>query len=242
MLCLGPILAMGGHRDPKSNLSVARRYSGDTTRPASIVLADTATPWSSSWMVDALPAGWRHTGVLSSVIANPADPRRTWWFWPRVRKDRVWFAVGQKKHVTWRVTTVRALAQSSTVPVPLRVTAQWVMTLETGRGLMPAMEMEPPGAFLADMGAMTGVAGWMASMGPAPHTMVLTWGLRGRANTEFRLVTLWRWRTRLGWHCTLGVLHPEPTTSLAVPSIPWDLRRWQSVGAVPSKHVSRRSS
>ncbi len=176
-------------------------------------------------MVEGVPARWRHLGILPSVITDPADPYRTWWFWPRVRQDRVWFAVSQDQHVSWQATTVQALAQSSTASLPLRVTAQWVMTLETGRGVMPAMEMEPTGTFLADMGALTGVAGWMASMGSTPHSLVLTWGLRGRVHTGLRLVTLWRWRPQSGWHCTLGVLQSEPSTALAVPSIPWDLQR-----------------
>ena len=223
ILAVGPLWAIGGHHHRKLNPSVTRRHRADKFGPEKISLVDDAALGSSAWFVDGLPARWRHWGIRPSVITDPADLHWNWWFWPRVQQSRVWFAVSQDHRVSWEASTVKALTQSSTVPVPLRVTAQWVMTLETGRGVMPTMDTEPTGAFLPEMGMATGVTGWMASVGPTPHSLVLTWGLRGPANTGLRLVTLWHWGAQSGWQCTLGVLPSEPTTALTVP-FPWDLR------------------
>lgn len=222
ILVVGPLWAIGGHHHQKLNPPVTRRHRAEKFGPETISLVDNAPPGSAAWVLDGVPTRWRHRGILPSVITDPADPHRTWWFWPRVQQSRVWFAVSQDHRVRWQASTVKALARSSSVPVPLRLTAQWVMSLETGHGVIPAMETEPTGAFLTDMGMATGIAGWMASAGPTPHSLVLTWGLRGQANTGLRLVTLWRWGAQSGWQCTLGVLQSEPSMALTVPSIPWD--------------------
>lgn len=223
ILVVGPLVAIWGHPHPQLNPPVTRRHSAGKFGPATLSLVDDASPGSSAWVLDGVPARWRRRGILPGLITDPADLHRVWWFWPQVQQSRVWFAVSQDHRVRWQASSVKALAQSSTAPGPLRVTAQWVVTLETGHGVMPAMKTEPTGAFLTDMGSMTGVAGCMASVGPTPHSLVLTWGLRGQADTGLRLVTLWHWGAQSGWQCYLGVLQSEPSTALAVPSIPWDL-------------------
>ena len=178
---------------------------------------DPATPWSSSWVVDGIPKRWRSSHDVPSMVVDPAHLHRIWWFWPPVQNGRVWFATSQGSLVTWQQLSLRDMAHAAILPMPLQVTAQWVMTLETGQGAIPTMQMEPAGAFLAYMGSVTGVTGWEAGMEPTPGTIVVTWGLRQRVSTGLRFVTLWHWQFSQGWQCVLGIFQKEPQTSLVVP-------------------------
>ena len=187
---------------------------------------DPATPWSSSWVVDGIPKRWRSSHDVPSMVVDPADLHRIWWFWPPVQNGRVWFATSQGSLVTWHPLSLRDMAHAAILPMPLQVTAQWVMTLETGQGAIPTMQMEPAGAFLADMGSVTGVTGWEARMEPTPGTIVVTWGLRQRVSTGLRFVTLWHWQASHGWQCVLGILQKEPQPSLVVPPIASDGVSW----------------
>ena len=96
-----------------------------------------------------------------------------------------------------------------TWPEPLRQTYAWVRTLKTGHGPMPATRVEPLGAFMEDIGTVTSIAGWAATMQPTTRTIVLTWELTERAHRALRLISEWQWRQR--WVCRLIVLEQDPT-------------------------------
>ena len=177
--------------------------------------ADAAPMWSPQWVDNGIPIRFRQSGRVPSVVADPANPRLTWWFWPQVQDGQVWFGLAQDRGVAWHGVPVRDMGQVSSLPVPVRATAKWVTALKSGRGPMPGMRTEPAGAFLDDMGSVTGVTGWEASMESEPRTIIVTWGLTRQHGTGLRLITLWHWQPRLGWQCTLGVLENEPTVPLA---------------------------
>ena len=198
--------------------------------------ADAAAMWSPQWVDDGIPIRFRQSGRVPSIVADPADPRLTWWFWPQVQDGQVWFGVVQGRGVAWHGVSVRDTAQMSSLPVPIRDTAQWVTTLESDRGPMPRMRTEPPGAFMADMGSVTGVTGWVAGMESESRTIVVTWGLMQQHGTGLRLITLWRWQPRVGWQCTLVVLQNEPTVQLANEGMPHGMPGRVSGWAVPATH------
>lgn len=198
--------------------------------------ADAAVMWSPKWVADGIPTRLGQPNLVPSIVANPANPRLTWWFWPQVQDGQVWFGVAHGRGVAWRGVSVRDMAPLSSLPVPVRATAQWVTTLKSGRGSIPGMRTEPAGAFLADMGSVTGVTGWDAAMEPEPRTIVVTWGLTRQHGTGLRLITLWHWQPGLGWQCILAVLQNEPTVQLAdtgmLHGMPSRLPGW----AVPPTH------
>ena len=186
--------------------------------------------WSSQWVADGIPIRLRPSDRVPSIVADPANPRLTWWFWPQVQDGQVWFGVGRGRGVAWHGVSVRDVAQLSSLPVPVRATAQWVTALESGRGPMPGMRTEPAGVFVADMGSVTGVTGWEAAMESQPRTIVMTWGLTRQHGSGLRLITLWHWQPRLGWQCALVILQDEPTVQLAdghpMHEIPGSLPGW----------------
>lgn len=229
MLLAGPLLVWA-HRHAPGHRILLQDHTA--TVESMVHINDPATPWSSSWIGDARLKRWRLTPDVPSVVVDPAHLHRIWWFWPPAQHGHVWFATSQGSAVTWQRRSMREMTHAAILPMPIRVTAQWVMTLETGQGAIPTMQMEPAGAFLADMGSVTGVTGWEARMEPTPGTIVVTWGLRQRAGTGLRFVTLWHWQVSQGWQCVLGVLQKEPQPSLVVPpmasdGVPW-LPGWAS--------------
>lgn len=229
LLWVGPLFVWAHRESTVHRISLKPRAA---TAEVMRHINDPATPWSSSWVMDGIPKPWRSSHDVPSMVVDPAHLHRIWWFWPPVQNGRVWFATSQGSLVTWHSLSLRNMAHATILPIPLQVTAQWVMTLETGQGAIPTMQMEPAGAFLADMGSVTGVTGWEARMEPTPGTIVVTWGLRQRAGTGLRFVTLWHWQVSQGWQCVLGVLQKEPQPSLVVPpmasdGVPW-LPGWAS--------------
>ncbi|NMP23480.1 hypothetical protein [Sulfobacillus harzensis] len=217
-LLAGPLVVSGLRRSPTEGQALKRH--GAATQVMKAYQADAAAMWSPQWVADGVPVRLRQQRLAPSIVADPANPRLTWWFWPQVQDGQVWFGVGRGRGVAWHGVSVRDMAQMSTLPQPVRATAQWVTTLESGRGPMPGMRTEPAGAFMADMGSVTGVTGWEAAMESQPRTIVVTWGLTRPHGTGLRFITLWHWLPRLGWQCTLGVLQNEPTVQLANGGMP----------------------
>lgn len=213
ILLAGPLVVSGLRRSPTEGQAHERH--GVATQVMTAYEADAAAMWSPQWVAGGIPVRFRQSGRVPSIVADPANPRLTWWFWPQVQDGQVWFGVAQGRGVAWHGASVRDMAQLSSLPVPVRATAQWVTTLQSGRGPMPGMRTEPAGAFLADMGCVTGVTGWEAAMESKPWTIVVTWGLTRQHGSGLRLITLWHWQPGLGWQCTLAVLQNEPTVQLA---------------------------
>ncbi len=210
LLCVGP-LAVWAHRHTTIPRILLTHHEAQVQ--GILHVHDTATPWSSPWVTDGIPKHWRSAHEVPSIVVDPVHLSETWWFGPQVPNGRVWFATSQGSQVTWKRLSFQDMAHAATLPLPVRLTAGWVRTLETGEGVIPTLRMEPAGAFLADMGTVTGMIGWAASMEPTPGTIVVTWELRQRGGRALRLVTLWQWQLSQGWQCQLVVLQPEPERS-----------------------------
>ena len=115
--------------------------------------------------------------------------------------------ISQGSEIHWyRWKSGKALPPAS--PEPFRLTYAWIRTLETGHGSVPATRVEPLGAFMEDIGTVTSISGWAATMQPTTRTIVLTWELTKAAHQRLRLISEWQWRQ--GWECQLIVLEREP--------------------------------
>lgn len=194
----------------------------------SLTVVDRGKPWTPRWMEHGIPPTLHHTGRLPWIVADPQNPTRTWWFWPRVVQGALWMGTSDQQTVTWH-PLLSGHSPGASWPTPVRQTIQWVHSLESGRGAIPASRIEPAGAFGADMSTVTGVTGWEASMEPTPRTIVMTWGLQQRKAQGLRFITMWHWQPT-GWQCTMGILQHEPTVQLATRSetaaIPHPLPGW----------------
>ena len=132
-------------------------------------------------------------------------------------------AIADGSEVRWYPWKIRQ-ALPPAWPEPFRESYAWVRTLETGHGSVPATRVEPLGAFMEDIGTVTGIAGWAATMQPTPRTIVLTWELTQAAHHDLRLISEWQWRQ--GWACQLIVLEREPKAGrLPVPPAQ-EIPRW----------------
>lgn len=222
-----PIAGVGG-RQP---ISVASR---------TLTVNDGKRPWTTAWMQQGIPAPLIAPGEVPWIVADPQHPTRTWWFWPRWIHGALWMGTLQHQVIQWQPVQIGQSPLSSW-PSPVRHMVEWAHSLETGQGSIPTNRVEPPGAFVADMGTVTAVTGWEASMEPTPRTMVLTGGLVQNHRHGLRLITLWHWSHADGWICTLIVLTPEPMSSLPQPT--WAMQKTRLPGWVSvtrnSDHDSR---
>lgn len=211
-----------------STAHVPSRHS-KSLRTTSLRVADQATPWTRNWLQHAIPPLLHRAGGVPWIVSDPQHPTRTWWFWPKVVQGALWMGMSEQKGITWHPLGMGQTVGTSW-PTPMRQTLQWVKSLDAGRGAIPPMRIEPTGAFRADMGTVTGMTGWEASMEPMPSTIVITWGLQQRQAKGLRFVTLWHWTSTTGWQCTEAILQPEPTAQLPArsqtASIPHPLPGW----------------
>lgn len=172
---------------------------------------DTLRPWTASWVTAGLPSTLHHQGGRPWIVADPSWPSRTWWLWPTVSHGALWMGISEGSKVRWYLWKMGKVLPPAW-PEPLRQTYAWVRTLKTGHGSMPATRVEPLGAFMEDIGTVTSISGWAATMQPTARTIVLTWELTQTSHRGLRLISEWQWRQ--GWECQLIVLEREPKAGL----------------------------
>ena len=198
---VGSLVLKAGHPE---TLPRPRRLPPSMTRSfRAITVKDTLRPWTASWATAGLPSMLQHQRGAPWVVADPSRPSRTWWLWPTVSHGALWMGISQGSEIRWYPWKM-GKAPPPAWPEPLRQTYAWVRALKTGHGSMPVTRVEPLGAFMEDIGTVTSIAGWAATMQPTARTVVLTWELTQSGHHGLRLISEWQWRK--GWECQLIVL------------------------------------
>ena len=205
LLLAGSLVLKAGHPD---TLTGSHPSPPSMTRSfRAITVKDTLRPWTASWATAGLPSTLQQQRGAPWVVADPSRPSRTWWLWPTVSHGALWMGISQGSEIRWWPWKI-GQALPPAWPEPLRQSYASVRTLETGHGSVPATRVEPLGAFMEDIGTVTSISGWAATMQPTTRTIVLTWELTQAAHQRLRLISEWQWRQ--GWACQLIVLEREP--------------------------------
>ena len=205
LVLVGSLVLKAGH--PETLIGSHPSPPSRTPSVRAITVKDTLRPWTASWVTAGLPSTLQHQGGIPWVVADPSQPSRTWWLWPTVSHGALWMGTSEGSEIRWYPWKI-GKAPPPAWPEPFRQSYAWVRTLETGHGSVPTTRVEPLGAFMEDIGTVTGIAGWAATMQPTARTIVLTWELTRSGHHGIRLISEWQWRK--GWECQLIVLEREP--------------------------------
>ena len=205
LVLAGSLVLKVGHREMPTGPHLSSPAMTSALRP--IAVTDRRRPWTAPWVTAGLPSTLRRQGGSPWIVADPSQPLKTCWLWPRVADGALWMGLSQGSAIRWYPWKISQDLPPAW-PEPFRQSYTWVRTLETGHGSVPATRVEPLGAFLESTGAVTGISGWAETMQPTTRTIVLTWELTERAHRGLRLISEWQWQQM--WVCQLIVLEREP--------------------------------
>ncbi|WP_053960436.1 hypothetical protein [Sulfobacillus thermosulfidooxidans] len=186
---------------------------GVHARKQVVNVSDPYAPWTHQWIQHGIP------GLLTSshttpkwlpwIVANPQDPKQTWWVWPVLVHGSMYFGQSHGKEITWQPMTMSPRVPGA-LPLPWRTMLAWANNFVQHKAAPAHVSVSPSiASWYQNQTPHASLAGFMMAMQTRPHTIVLGVVVKSRKLGWVQLVSLWQWQGQ--WIPTYLIINPEPS-------------------------------
>lgn len=234
-ILLGVVLA-GGAAWSWHMVSTSRAPSLSQPVAAAGFAPDAQSAWTASWVAGGIPKALHNSqGWIPWIVANPKSPQQSWWIWPLLEGNKVWFGQSTPGGVQWDTASLNS-PTLSLLPTPWQTMLEWGRRLQQNGPAPKSVTVTPAGSWGQERGKAGAVTGFMMAMQPRARTIVLALLLHGKTSGWIELVGIWQWDQR--WAPRYLILNPVPSQvsrrDLLMPpnhGVPLELPAWTKSSA-----------